>query len=161
MITIRPARLPDDKPAFIAFIKALQEYEAVFEKNRRLDAGYAEEHYAALVTGLAKEAERAMVFVAEDGAGRPLGWAVVHEEHSPVFVIEDERRFANLAELFVEEAARGLGAGRALIAACEDWSRSRGFSTMRIGHLAENARAAAVYDKAGYAPYAVQRRKRL
>ncbi len=156
MIAIRQARLPDDKPAFIAFIEALQQYEAAFETNRRLDATYAEEHFAALM----KDVEDGTIFVAEDG-GCPVGWAVVHEERSPVFVIDDERRYANLAELFVAAAARGRGAGQALIAACEDWARVRGLATIRISHLAENARAAAVYDRADYAPYAVQRRKRL
>lgn len=157
MIAIRQARLPDDHPAFIAFIKGLQEYEVTFEKNRRLDDSYAEESLAELL----KACERGMIFIAEDDDGHPVGWAVVFEEDAPVYVLEDERRFAYISELFVEEARRGQGVGRALMAACEDWARTHGFSTIRIGHLAANARTAQVYEKAGYAPFSVQRRKRL
>jgi GNAT superfamily N-acetyltransferase len=155
MITIRQARLPDDKPALLGFIMALQRYEVAFEPNRRLDDACAEEYFAVLLKG------SGMIFVAENDDDRPVGWAVVLEDHAPVFVKEDERRFAHLAELFVEESVRGQGVGRALMAACEDWARTHKFLTIRIAHLAENARAAEVYDKAGYAPYSVQRRKRL
>jgi GNAT superfamily N-acetyltransferase len=157
MITIRQARLPDDKPVLIGFIKALQEYEVAFEKNRRLDGNYAEEHFAMLL----KDVERGMIFVAEQNDSALVGWAVVHEGHAPVFVTEDERRYAHVAELFVEEAVRGKGVGQALMAACEDWARTHSFATIRIGHLTHNARAGAIYEKAGYASYAVERRKRL
>lgn len=157
MIAIRQARLPDDRPAFIAFIKGLQEYEGTFEKNRRLDDTYAEESLAVLLDA----AKHGMIFIAEDDEDRPIGWAVVFEEEGPVYVLEDERRFAYISELFVEEALRGQGIGQALIAACEDWARTHGYATIRIGHLAANTRTGQMYEKAGYAPYAVQRRKRL
>jgi GNAT superfamily N-acetyltransferase len=156
MIAIRTARLPQDKPALLGFIAALQHYEAAFEENRRLDARFAEDHFAAVLEDAAKGA----LFLAEDASG-PLGWALVHTAVSPVYVREGERRHANLAELFVAEAARGQGVGGALIAACEDWARSQGLASIQIGHLARNARAAAAYAKAGYAPYTVQQRKRL
>lgn len=156
MIAIRQARLPDDKPAFLAFIKGLQEYEVAFEKNRRLDDTYAEESLAVLL----EAAKRGMIFVAED-EDRPIGWAVVFEEDAPVYVLEDERRFAYISELFVEEALRGQGVGQALIAACEDWARTHGHATIRIGHLTANTRTGQMYEKAGYASYATQRRKRL
>lgn len=157
MFAIRQARLPDDKPAFLHFIMALQRYEAVFEKNRRLDDACAEEYFASLL----KHAEKGMIFVAEDDEDRPVGWAVVVEDESPVFVIADERRFAYISELFVEEALRGKGVGRALIAACEEWARAHHFTTIHIAHLTGNGRAGDVYDKAGYASHFVHRRKRL
>lgn len=155
MITIRQARLPDDKPAFLGFIMALQRYEVAFEPNRRLDDACAEEYLAILLK------ETGMIFVAENDDDRPVGWAVVVEDQAPVFVKEDERRFAYVTELFVEEAVRGQGVGQALMAACEDWARTHDYSTIRIAHLAGNTRAAGVYEKAGYAPYSVQRRKWL
>jgi GNAT superfamily N-acetyltransferase len=156
MIEIRKARLPDDKPALLRFIDGLQRYEADFEADRRLDPAYAEDQFAALL----KQAEHGVFFVAEHD-GRLVGWVLVIEEEAPVYVLEDERRFGCICELYVDEAVRGQGAGRALIAACEDWTRARGLSTIRIGHLSENARASEVYDKAGYAPYVLLRRKRL
>jgi GNAT superfamily N-acetyltransferase len=156
MITIRQARLPHDKPALIAFIDGLQRYEAEFEADRRLDPAYAEDQFAWLL----KKGEKGIFFLAEQ-AGRPVGWALVTEDEAPPYVIDGERRHATICELYVDESVRGTGGGRALIGACEDWARARKLSTIHIGHLAQNARAEKVYDKAGFAPYVVLRRKRL
>ena len=156
MVVIREARLPDDKSALLAFIDGLQRYEAEFEYDRRLDPAYPEDQLAALL----KDAERGAIFVAELD-GQLVGWVLVIQEDAPVYVIDEERQFGCICELFVDEAVRGKGAGQALLKACEDWTRARGLTTIRIGHLAQNARAAHVYDKAGYAPYVELRRKRL
>jgi len=156
MITIRPARLAEDRPALLAFIDGLQAFEHRFEPNRRLDAAVAEEYLAKLLADLAVGA----IFVAEDDAGA-VGWAVVHETEDDIYVIEAERRIAYIAELFVVERARGKGTGRALIAACEDWAKRHGIAVMLIGVLPGNARARAIYETAGYDAYAIQLRKRL
>jgi GNAT superfamily N-acetyltransferase len=156
MITVRPARLPDDKPAILRFIDGLQRYEAVFEPDRRLDPGYPEDQFAALL----KQTANGVFLIAELG-GEPIGWAAVYEHESPTYVIEAERHCAVICEAYVEEAVRGQGAGRALLAACEAWARQRGLPVIHIGHLAGNERAATVYEKAGFAPYVVSRRKRL
>lgn len=156
MITVRPARLPEDKPAILAFIWGLQRYEAGFEYDRRLDAAYGEDQYAAMMA----EAEKGTIFVAESKTGL-VGWVVVIAAESPAYVIAEERRAAQICELYVEEGARGQGAGKALLTACEDWGRAKGLKIIRIGHLAGNDLAAAVYEKAGYAPYTVARRKAL
>ena len=42
---IRDARLPQDEPAILAFINGLQDYEAGFEPNRRLDPNFAADHW--------------------------------------------------------------------------------------------------------------------
>lgn len=156
MITVRPLRLPEDKPAILRFIWGLQRYEAGFEYDRRLDEAYGEEQFAAMMT----EAEKGTVFVAEADTGL-VGWVVVVESQSPAYVIAEERVVGQICELYVDEVARGQGAGKALLAACEDWSRGKGHKIIRIGHLASNDLAASVYDKAGYAPYTVNRRKAL
>ena len=156
MIAICEARLPDDKPALLRFIDGLQRYEAEFESDRRLDSAYAEDQFAALL----KRAERGAIFVAEND-GRLVGWVLVVEDEGHVYVVEEERRCAAIVEFFVDEAVRGQGVGRALMRACEGWARARKLLTIHIGHLTGNARAAHVYDKAGYASYVVVRRKRL
>jgi GNAT superfamily N-acetyltransferase len=156
MITVRPARLPDDKPAILSFIDGLQNFEAEFESDRRLAPGYAEEQFAALQ----KQAANGVFLIAESG-GVPVGWAAVYEHEAPTYVIEAERRTAVICEAYVDEEVRGQGAGRALLSACEAWAEARGISVIHIGHLAGNARASKVYDKAGFSPYVLLRRKRL
>jgi Acetyltransferases, including N-acetylases of ribosomal proteins len=156
MITVRPARLPDDKPAILRFIDGLQRYEAEFESDRRLDPTYPEDQFAAVQ----KQAENGVFLIAEMD-GEAVGWAAIYEHMAPTYVVEEERRCAVICEAYVEEAVRGQGAGRALLSACEAWARGRGLPVIHIGHLSQNERAAAVYEKAGFAPYVQLLRKKL
>ncbi len=158
-VRIREARLPGDKPDILGFIGELQKFEHAFEANRRLDAQFAEEHYAALVPQLLVDGGE--VFIAEDAEARAIGWTAVYEKAGEVYIGAEERRFGFIAELYVVEAARGAGVGRLLIAACEDWARKQGLATVRIGVLAGNSRAIGVYARAGYEPYSLEVRKRL
>ena len=156
-MTIRAARLPDDEPAILSFILGLQKFEKDFEANRRLDPTFATEHWADVSS---QAAARGALFIAESG-GKAVGWAFVVEEPGDLFVEKRERRHGFVAELFVEAPARGQGHGRALIAACEDWTRLRGMTVLIVGVLTGNDKAAAVYQRDGFAPYNLFLRKYL
>jgi len=155
--TIREARLPNDKPVILDFIMALQRYESFLEPNHLIDRALAEEYF----TYLLHCTEKGCIYVAENGSGKPIGWAVVHEAQSEAFIRADERCYAYLAELYVCEEGRGAGTGRALIKACEDWAVASGYASMRIDLLARNTGAAHAYEKAGYQPYCQEVKKRL
>src|SRR5262249_29160615 len=118
----------------------------------------ATDHLEVLMKRLAERG--GAIFIADD-AGAALGWAVVHETEDDVFVVASERRIAYIDELYLTDAARGTGIGRALIARCEAWAKGRGIGVIRIGVLPGNARAKAVYERAGFAPYALELRKYL
>ena len=156
--TIRDPRLPDDRPALVSFIDGLQHYEHNFESNRRIDARAGEDYFAVLLQRIAEHQGR--IFVAE-ADGQPIGWAVFLVEEDFIYVIEDQRTYGYIAELFVNESVRGQGVGQALIKACEDEGRSRGLKRMMIGVIPANERAAKVYAEAGYSPYAMELRKFL
>jgi GNAT superfamily N-acetyltransferase len=147
-----------DRAAALAFIDGSQAYEHAFEPDRRLDGAVAGEHYAVLMARVAKK--RGRIFMACEGA-RALGWAVFHHDENMIYVVEAERAFGYIAELFVVEDARGRGIGRALIEACEAHARAEGLGHIMIGVLARNKRTADIYAQAGYAPYAVEMRKYL
>jgi GNAT superfamily N-acetyltransferase len=155
---IRDIELPQDKDAAVSFILGLQLYEHDFEPDRRVDDTVAAEYYAELMARLEKNGGRA--FVAEKN-GRAIGWAVFIVEEDFIYIEQSERVYGYIAELYVEESARSLGVGRALIAACEDEARKRGFKRIKIGVLAGNGRAAEIYTSAGYAPYSAELRKYL
>ncbi|HEY8696101.1 MAG TPA: GNAT family N-acetyltransferase [Rhizomicrobium sp.] len=156
--TIREARLPDDKPACLSFIAGLQRYEHRFEPDRRIDAAVAADYFAVLTKRVTEQQGR--IFIAEmDGAA--IGWAVFVVERNAIYVVEDERTYGYVAELFVNEEVRGCGIGRALIAACEAEGRALGLKLMMIGVLAGNRRTASIYAQAGYSPYATELRKYL
>ncbi len=112
-IRIRDMNLAEDRAAALAFILGSQEFEHAIEPDRRLDPAVAEEHFAALCERAAANQGRMFVAQAED---RVVGWAVFLVEHKPVFVVEAERIYGYIAELFVDADVRGAGAGRALIA---------------------------------------------
>jgi ribosomal protein S18 acetylase RimI-like enzyme len=100
------------------------------------------------------------VFIAEQN-GAAVGWAVFLIEHDAIYIVEDERRTGYIAELFVQESARGTGLGKALIRTCESHARASGLKVLMIGVLPKNARARAVYRAAGFTPYSEQLRKHL
>lgn len=57
---------------------------------------------------------------------------------------------AYVGELAVASAMEGRGAGRALMAAAEEWAESRGLSRITLETGARNPRARRFYENAGY-----------
>lgn len=156
--TIRPARLPEEAAALAGFIDALQHYERAIESNRRVDSTVGEDYYRVLMNRVAENEGR--VFVAE-GEGRLLGWMVTLVEESPAYIVEEERRAPQVAELYLIEDARGQGAGTALLEIAEADFRARGYRHMMIGVLPQNAPAVRAYERFGFKPYMEMRRKRF
>lgn len=155
---IRDIRLPEDKPTALSFILDLQLHEHAFEPDRRLDSAVADEYYAVLTNRVARNKGR--ILIAEEN-GNAVGWAAFTVEQNSVYVVEGERTYGYIIELFVNENARGRGVGRALIAACEDEARRLGLKQIMIGVLAGNERAADIYARSGFSPYASELRKYL
>jgi len=149
-MTVREARLPQDEPAILSYIQQLQDYELPLEPNRSRDPNFAVDHWRH-VQHVCAEKHGAFFIAQQDD--KPVGWAFTHEEHGELFIAQPERSHGFVAELFVVPSARGAGHGRALIEACEDWSRQRGHKLMIIGVLAGNARAIRAYEGAGYSHY--------
>ena len=157
-MTVRDARLPQDEPAILAYIQQLQDYERPFKPNRSIAPDFAIEHWRHVQHTCAEK--HGAMFIAEQG-GNPVGWAFAHEERGELFIAEPERRHGFLAEIYVVPGARGAGHGKALIEACEAWSRGRGHALMQIGVLAKNALAIRAYEGSGYEPYTLILRRYL
>ena len=157
-VRIRDADLARDRPAFERFIWGTNTFEGRFEPNRRLDAQVGADFLPDLLRRVEKKQGR--IFVAEVG-GVTVGWAVCHTSDHDVYVVEDERPFGYVAELFVEEAHRGLHVGRSLLKSCEEYFRTLGLKFVFIGALAGNSRAVNAYRAAGFTDYAIEFKKRL
>ena len=157
-MTIRDFDPARDKKTAGAFILALQHYEHGFEPDRRLDPPVADEFLADILTRVA--AQRGRIFMAEED-GVAIGWAVFIVERNQLYVVEAERIYGYIAELFVSESARGTGVGRALISACETEARRQGLRQIKIGVLTKSTRTAEIYAKAGYGPYSSELKKYL
>jgi GNAT superfamily N-acetyltransferase len=156
---IREARFPKDEPTALRFIEALQRHELEVEADRRKDLAFAGEFLA--VQQRRTRERNGCIFIAEDESGTPLGWTVAYEEEAEIFVVAGERLYGYIAELYVDETARGKGVGRALMSACEDWAHGRGLKCIMVGALAANDVALSAYRATGYAPYITLLRKYL
>ena len=108
-----------------------------------------EEHPDDLADGMRSFLRRddAALFVAEQD-GNVVGYIQVAERRyadgcstSPVGFIE---------EWFVEAAVRRRGIGQQLVAAAEQWARSRGISEMASDSLLDNTTSHRAHAKAGY-----------
>ncbi len=87
------------------------------------------------------------VLVAERGPEGVVGYLELRQIPS-LMLGETE---AELLSLVVDEAARRGGVGRALMAAAEDWTRSRGCRLLRLRTNIVRPEAHAFYESLGYA----------
>jgi len=152
---IRPAT-PADRPALDEQAQALNVFEEPFSHDRRLDLAGGVESVATL---LERTANGGALLVAEiDGA--VVAHMALWFDRMPPFVREELRDYAYLGDLFVREAHRGQGIGRALVAEAERLARARGVARILLGVLPGNP-AEALYRRLGYRTYAVELAKDL
>ena len=137
MIAIRPAR-PDDAERIVGFIRALAEYEKLLHEVK-IDA-------AAVSAALFTANPRAFCDIAEaDGA--PVGFAFWFYNYSTF-----EGTFGiYLEDIFVIPAARGTGAGLALMRRLAERCRDEGLKRLEWAVLDWNALAIGFYDRLGAA----------
>jgi ribosomal protein S18 acetylase RimI-like enzyme len=134
MLTIRRAG-PDDVPTAV---NLFTEYLAFFQRH----------HSSEAVTTFVEERLRAadsVIFIAFDG-DRAIGMAQVYPTFSSLAM---ERAWV-LNDLFVAPAARGTGAGRALLRrVCEDAERA-GCVHVALETAEDNVKAQGLYESEGF-----------
>jgi GNAT superfamily N-acetyltransferase len=135
MIVVRAAR-PDDAELIVGFIRALAEYEKLLHEVR-IDA-------AGVSAALFAPSPRAFCDIAElDGA--PVGFAFWFYNYSTF-----EGTFGiYLEDVFVVPAARGTGAGKALMRRLAERCRDEGLKRLEWAVLDWNAPAIGFYDRLG------------
>jgi ribosomal protein S18 acetylase RimI-like enzyme len=87
-----------------------------------------------------------IVLIAEDIHGQPLGFINITDS-TDYFTYEPQGYISALA---ITQEAEGKGVGRMLIAAGEDWARSRGYRFLTLDVFAQNERARALYQQLDY-----------
>jgi GNAT superfamily N-acetyltransferase len=129
-VSIRPA-VPDDAAALADLSRQL---------GYPVDAATLRERL-----GKIKAQRVGEIFVASHG-DRVVGWThVVPRMHL------EEGAFAELAGLVVDESARNLGVGAALLAAAESWARDHEFERLRVRSNVIRERAHRFYLREKYA----------
>jgi ribosomal protein S18 acetylase RimI-like enzyme len=150
---IRPA-VASDRPALERFMTALREHERTMSPGLlRPGPEIAAQHVARLLETVATHGGVALI-AADTETRDPLGFAIAHVwTDSGTLFDEPAQRMGRLDELYVAEAARGRGLGRALVEACEAHFKACGLTHMQLGVLAGNRSAQRVYEAAGYADW--------
>jgi len=106
----------------------------------------------------APDIERARDFISERLA-RNDSWILVAQQGDellgfcqlyPCFSSTNTSRIAILNDLYVAEAARTKGVGRALMRAAEDLGRNLGLSGLELATAISNAGAQDLYEKQGW-----------
>jgi GNAT superfamily N-acetyltransferase len=89
--------------------------------------------------------DHAVVLVATDAADRPIGWVHVELKRTLSAPLT-----AQVVGLVVDEAVRGAGIGKELLAAAEAWAQARGCHRMVVGTRITRERAHRFYEREGY-----------
>ena len=97
------------------------------------------------------------LLLAEDPSGVRLGFVFL-EGALDYFTGEPHGHVGILA---VAKSAQGTGAGKALLAAAEKWSKARGFRRLTLNVFEGNHHARDVYEHVGFSPETLRYVKRL
>ncbi len=148
-----------DEAAVVGLVRSLQAHEAQYYDRGKPPAEIGAWYVEDLLAACAKSAGR---FLVAERAGEVIGYGVVLTGLTSV----EERdevvyRYAKVSDLAVAPACRGQGIGTALLVACEALAREAGVAWLRIGVLAENRGAFALYEREGFRPLGVVLEKPL
>lgn len=87
-----------------------------------------------------------VIFVAEDAKGEIIGFTQLY----PAFCSVVADRTFVLYDLFVTPAARGIGAGRALMEAAEAYGRAHGAARLELQTAKTNLVGQSLYESCGW-----------
>lgn len=144
-----------DRPRLVRLMAELQDFERSLHPNRSDGWAIASGHLAYLEQ-LAQQ-QQGRILVAENLEGL-LGFVVCFVETvepGDLHVVEGDRRFGYVSDLYVVPEVRGKGIGSALLYAAENHFKAIGLSKLRLMVLHRNESARQMYERAGYKPYEV------
>jgi GNAT superfamily N-acetyltransferase len=154
---IRPAT-PDDVPELGRLGAQLMRLHHEFDRQRFLAPGDTPEVGYGHFLGSQLGAPDVFLHVAEHD-GRVIGYVYAGIEPLSWKELRDECGFVH--DLLVEEPARGLGAGRALLEAAATWFTSREMPRVMLWTASQNATAQRLFARAGFRPTMIEMTREL
>ena len=148
---VRVARETDHE-ALLATTFALNRFEHEITGDRAIDVASAG---AVLGHFIRRVGSSGLMLVAE-AEGRVIGHLFLALDEAPPYLAPEYRLEAWICDAFIEEAWRGQGAFRAMLALAEAHAREAGCRRLHIGVLAGNDDAERIYRKAGFRTYAIE-----
>lgn len=141
-----------DHVALLATTFALNRFEHEITGDRAIDVASAE---AVLGHFIRRVGSTGLMLVAE-AEGRVIGHLFLALDEAPPYLAPEYRREAWVCDAFIEEAWRGKGAFRAMLALAEAHARAAGCRRLHIGVLAGNDDTERIYRKVGFRTYAIE-----
>jgi len=157
-VTVRDAR-PSDRDLIVDFLLALNIHEYAMRTDRDTTRTGADAHLRSLEEDI--RYSRGFILVGEI-ADEPAGFLVGIEEIEPgQFVVEDQRGFGCITDIYVAESERGKGVSRAMIDEACGRFREMGLKRVLVTGLASNPNATGTYPALGFQPLYNTYEKRL
>jgi len=160
MVHIRQAK-DSDLDYIVSFVKKLSTFN---RKNHSITSKY-DDHEPVLraiaertQTAFRNRDESSLFLIAEDNQS-PIGYVFAKIYEETQVADNGTGKMGLLADLFVDEAARGIGLGQTLIDKTMEWFRSKGIRRVKLHAYSWNKAALKVYEKNGFAEYAVSYEK--
>lgn len=154
-VTIREAH-PEDLPAMVPLWQQLMDFHEDLEGTYNL-VDDAVERWTKYISPKFDD-DNWHILVAELG-GKLVGYtAVIVQDYPPVFIAT---RHGFVETISVDEAHRGKGIGKKLVAAAEVWLQSRGVPEVNVRIDERNPASKAMFASRGFEPWVVVRRKQF
>lgn len=129
------------------FIIALHDTERALEPRLRPGASMVDDYIAQIAAGCAEHDGAIYVAEAENGI---VGFICVYARVLFEDLADPPGEHAYVTDVYVRDGWRRRGIAQAMLARAERHARERGASELRIGVLAGNAAARALYRHAGF-----------
>lgn len=157
-MTIRPYNRHIDARHLRQCVVGLQEFERQLDPRMPSGESIADDYIAEMFMQCRQFA--GVVFVCEQ-ADKIAGYITIHTKYVSEDIDDGPRKFAFISDVFVDEAFRGQGVGKALLNHAERYARENDASELMIGVLASNTQARSLYSAMGFEEFAIKLEKKL
>lgn len=143
MISVRPAEPNEWRTYRDVRLRALLDAPNAFGSTYEAEAGRTDELWAARIAVATASGQDCVLFARNRENVCGLVWCKLSADESMV---------ANVFQMWVDPAARGVGAGRALLEEAIDWAKRMGARRVCLGVTAAETPAMRLYVMRGFRP---------
>lgn len=143
MINIQHANI-SDLPAIESIYRELFAHMAGLQPDYYLKASQD----PTFIQTMIESDDSALLIAKKDN--QTFGFIMAQEQTTPPYNCIAPHKFAYIFDFVVTEKARGLGIGKQLMNALEEWTKSRHLDYIELSVLSNNTAAHKLYENIGY-----------
>jgi mycothiol synthase len=158
--TIREFHL-SDQTAITDLIIYLQEYERSFEPEEKMPGEEIADDFLKRLLRENTENQGKMFLAVKDTDGKAVGFCNAWIESQPEEECLSNQQWLYISDLAVLPEHQGVGVGRLLISAAEDYGKELNLKRVQLGVLARSSNSRQFYAKCGFREFEVTLLKEL